>query len=91
MKLLGDDKNHIERVDQCVFSFALQAYYTGARIMWVDQSIYNGELLTLYRHHSYDEYPPFDEDFMIRPYFFDKPLERVFRPEDITQQTIDHA
>lgn len=83
LKYLGDKTSEIERVDQCVFSFILQKYFSKANIMYVDQRMYNGEYFTWYPHHSDKPFEPMDVKDFIEPFFFNKRLHNVVRPQDL--------
>lgn len=83
LKYLGDKKDGIERVDQCIFSFILQKYFNKANIMYVDQRMYNGEYFTWYPHHSDVPFAPIDVKEMTEPFFNNKRLHNVVRPQDL--------
>ncbi len=87
LKYLGDKSSGVERVDQCVFSFVLQKYFNKAKVMWIDQRMYNGEAskapFQWYPHHSDQPFKPIDVKDMKEPYFFNKRLHNVVRPQDL--------
>lgn len=83
LKYLGDKTTEIERVDQCVFSFILQKYFPKTKIMYVDQRMYQSEYFTWYPHHSDVPFEPMDVKDMIEPFFFNKRLHNVVRPQDL--------
>lgn len=85
-KYLGDGSG-IERVDQCIFSFVLQKYFNKANVMWIDQRMYNGEHsdapFTWYPHNSDTPFAPIDVKGLTEPYFFNKRLHNLVRPQDL--------
>lgn len=87
LKYVADDKSGIERVDQCVFSFVCQKYFPNARIMWVDQRMYNGVAgnapFTWYPHHSDTPFRPIEPKEMGEPYWLNKKLHNAVRPQDL--------
>lgn len=82
LKYLGDSSG-IERVDQTVFSFVLQKYFPMAKIMWVDQRMYNGEYFTWYAHNSNTPFKPIDVKDMKEPYWLNKRVHNAIRPQDL--------
>lgn len=87
LKYLGDKITEIERVDQCIYSFVLQKYFTHTSIMWVDQRMYNGQAddapFTWYPHHSTTPFAPMDVKRMIEPYWANKRVHNAIRPKDL--------
>lgn len=83
LKYLGNQREGIERVDQTVFSFVAQKYFPKAKIMWVDQRMYNGVPFQWYPHHSDQPFPPMDVKQMKEPYWLNKKLHNNLRPQDI--------
>ena len=87
LKYLGDKTSEIERVDQCIYSFVLQKYFNQAKIMWVDQRMYNSEAsnapFTWYPHHSDRPFAPMDVKDMIEPYWMNKRVHNQLRPQDL--------
>lgn len=87
LKYLGDDRTGIERVDQTVFSFVLQNYFSTAKIMFIDQRMYNGEAskapFTWYPHHSNEPFAPIDVKEMKEAYFGNKRVHNAIRPQDL--------
>lgn len=86
-KFLGNNADGIERVDQCVFSFILQKYFNTAKIMYVDQRMYNGEAskapFQWYPHNSDIPFRPMETKDMKEPYFFNKRIHNAIRPQDL--------
>lgn len=82
-KYLGDNRDEIERVDQCVFSMLCQKYFANAKIMWVDQRIYNGNPFQWYPHNSTTPFRPMDVKEMKEPYWHNKRLHNPVRPQDL--------
>ena len=86
-KYLGDRRDEIERVDQCVFSMVCQKFFPKANIMWVDQRMYNGEPsnapFAWYPHHSDQPFPPMETKDMKEPYWLNKKLHNPVRPQDL--------
>lgn len=82
-KYLGDSTDGIERVDQCIFSFVCQKYFTNAKIMWVDQRMYNGDFFSWYPHHSDQPFHPIDVKDMKEPYWNNKRQHNQIRPQDL--------
>lgn len=72
LKYLGD--GDVERCDQAVLSFILQKYFSNAKIMWVDNTIYDGRYFTWYAHNSNTPLiiPP--KPMLVAPYWNNKPL-----------------
>lgn len=87
LKYLGDKATGIERVDQTIFSFVLQKYFSTAKIMFIDQRMYNGEAynapFTWYAHHSDQPFKPIDVKEMKEAYFFNKRVHNAVRPQDL--------
>lgn len=87
LKYIGDQRDAVERVDQCIFSFILQKYFGKANVMFIDQRMYNGEAskapFQWYAHNSDQPFPPIDVKTMKEPYFFNKRLHNVVRPQDL--------
>lgn len=87
LKYLGDDRTGIERVDQTVFSFVLQKYFSTAKIMYIDQRMYNGEAsqapFTWYAHNSNTPFKPIDVKEMKEAYFGNKRVHNAIRPQDL--------
>ena len=83
LKYLGDDHTDVERVDQCIFTFVLSKYFNSAKIMYIDQRMYNGEAskapFTWYPHHSDTPFKPIDVKEMSEPYFFNKRIINVIK------------
>ena len=82
LKYLGDSTG-VERVDQCVFSFVLEKYFGGMKVMWVDQRMYNGQWFTWYAHNSNNAFKPIEAKELTEPYFFNKRLHNIVRPQDL--------
>ena len=87
LKYLGDDQTGIERVDQTIFSFVLQMYFPMAKIMYIDQRMYNGEAYNApfqwYAHHSDQPFAPIDVKMMREAYFYNKRVHNAVRPQDL--------
>lgn len=87
LKYFGDERTGIERVDQCIFSFVLQKYFSIAKIMYIDQRMYNGEHsnapFTWYPHNSDTPFKPIETKDMKEPYFFNKRVHGAVRPQDL--------
>ena len=83
LKYLGDDETGIERIDQTVYTFLLQKFFPDANIMWVDQRIYDGRILTHYVHHSNVQNWKIGVAEMIEPYFFDRRITEIVTPEQL--------
>lgn len=87
LKYLGDERTGIERVDQTVFSFVLQKYFNTAKIMYIDQRMYNGEASNApfqwYAHHSNTPFQPITTKDMTEPFFFNKRIHGAVRPQDL--------
>lgn len=87
LKYLGDKATGIERVDQTIFSFVLQKYFSTAKIMYIDQRMYNGEAsnapFTWYAHHSDQPFKPIETKDMKEAYFFNKRVHNAVRPQDL--------
>lgn len=77
------DNTGIERVDQCIASFVFQKYFSNAKIMWVDQRMYQSDFLTWYPHHSDVPFKPMDVKDMKEPYWLNKRLHNPVRPQDL--------
>ena len=77
LKYLGD--GDVERCDQAVFSFIMQKYFPNAKIMWVDNTIYDGRYMTWYAHNSNTPLiiPPSTQ--YIEPYWCNKKNENVVK------------
>ena len=73
LKYLGE-YGDVERCDQAVLSFILQKYFPNAKIMWVDNTIYDGKYFTWYAHNSDTPLiiPP--KPMLASPYWNIKPL-----------------
>jgi hypothetical protein len=82
-KYLGDSTSEIERVDQCIFSFVMQKYFGMAKIMWVDQRMYQSQFFTWYPHHSETPFTPMDVKDMKEPYWQNKRVHNQLRPQDL--------
>ena len=82
LKYLGDSSG-IERVDQTVFSFVLQKYFPMAKIMWVDQRMYQSDYFTWYAHNSNRAFAPMDVKSMREPYWNNKRYHNAVRPQDL--------
>lgn len=83
LKYLGNKSDGIHRVDQTIFSFVLQKYFGTAKILWVDQRMYNGEWFTWYAHNSFDAFTPIDVEQMKEPYWLNKRVHNALRPQDL--------
>lgn len=82
-KYLGDKTNEVERVDQVVASFILQKYFGLAKIMFVDQRMYQSDYFTWYAHNSDTPFEKMDVKDMIEPFWLNKRLHNVVRPQDL--------
>ena len=83
LKYLGNQREGIERVDQTVFSFVAQKYFGKARIMWVDQRMYQSQFFTWYDHNSNTPFAPMDVKTFIEPHWQNKRVHNVVRPQDL--------
>lgn len=83
LKYLGDKETGIERVDQTIFSFICQKYFGMAKIMFVDQRMYQSEYFTWYPHKSDVPFAKMDVKDMTEPYWCNKRLHNVVRPQDL--------
>lgn len=83
LKMLGDKSTGIERVDQCIYSFALQKYFGNANILWVDQRMYQSKFFQWYPHHSNTPFQPMDVKDMREPYWMNKRQHNTLRPQDL--------
>ena len=83
LKYLGDKESAIERVDQTIFSFICQKYFGMANIMFVDQRMYQSEYFTWYLHKSNTPFAKMDVKDMTEPYWCNKRLHNVVRPQDL--------
>ena len=82
-KYFGDRNTEVERVDQIIASFVIQKYFSGARIMFVDQRMYQSDYFTWYAHNSDIPFKPMDVKQMIEPYWLNKRLHNTVRPQDL--------
>lgn len=82
-KYLGAKTDGIERVDQVIASFIIQKYFGLAKIMFVDQRMYQSDYFTWYAHNSNTPFKPMDVKQMTEPYWNNKRLHNVVRPTDI--------
>ena len=82
LRLMGDEKTGIERVDQTMFSFVCQRYYPNMNILWVNETMFHGRFLTLYQHKTHimrgmispNSYPP--------AYFNNVKIDKVLSQDD---------
>lgn len=77
------DKDEIERVDQVIASFVMQKYFTAAKIMFVDQRMYQSDYFTWYPHNSNQPFEKMDVKDMTEPFWLNKRLHNVVRPQDL--------
>ncbi len=77
------EKGDVERVDQIIASFVLQKYFNAAKIMWVDQRMYQSDYFQWYPHKSTTPFTKMDVKDMKEPYWLGKRLHNVVRPQDI--------
>ena len=72
LKYLGEDETHIERLDQTIFSFVLNKFFSNAKIMCVGEDlITHSSLLQWYIHKTSFEIPYKNN---IQPFLFNKPI-----------------
>lgn len=81
MRMLGDEKDKIERLDQTIYGFVIQKFFPDIKLMWVNQYLYDGNYFTWYLHKS-DTPQHLGRNYkLIEPYFFDKKVEKIFNLE----------
>lgn len=83
LKYLGNKTDGIHRVDQTIFSFVAQKYFNRAKILWVDQRMYQSQFFQWYHHHSDTPFAPMDVKTMIEPYWMNKREHNQLRPQDL--------
>ena len=83
LKYLGDRSSGIERVDQCIYSFVVQKYFGKAKILWVDQRMYQSQFFQWYPHHSDTPFAPMDVKKFIEPFWMNKRIHNQLRPQDL--------
>ena len=82
LKLLGDEKTGIERIDQTMFSFVCQKYYPNVKILWVNETMFHGKYLTLYQHNQNTPRGLTPAEYYPEPYFNNKKINTVLSQED---------
>ena len=82
-KYFGDKDTQIERVDQIVASFVLQKYFGMSHIMFVDQRMVQSDYFTWYAHNSDTPFTKIEPKQMIEPFWLNKRLHNVVRPQDL--------
>ena len=68
-----EDERGIERLDQTIFSFVINTYFSNMKIMPIGQDIFEGSLMSWYGHNSWNKVPYIKKD-VIAPYMFNKPV-----------------
>lgn len=79
----GTPREGIERVDQCIFSFVMQKWFSNTKIMFVDQRMYQSDYFTWYPHYSDTPFAKMDVKQMNEPFWLNKRLHNVVRPQDL--------
>jgi len=82
-KYFGDKNSQIERVDQITASYVIQKYFGMAKIMFVDQRMIQSDYMTWYAHNSNQAFNPIEPKQMTEPYWLNKRLHNVVRPQDL--------
>lgn len=83
LKYLGNQSDGIHRIDQTIFSYLAQKYFTTMAIMWVDQRLFNGKFFTWYKHGSNEAYQPIQPQQLCEPYWLNKKCHNALRPQDL--------
>lgn len=73
--LLIKDDGHFTRLDQTIFTALITSQYNNLKWLFIDDEIFNGDYLAMYKHGEYNQQLFFDPTTFLKPFFNNREVE----------------
>ena len=82
LKYLAPADKQVERLDQTIFSFIINKYFSDIKIMWWDERLFFSQFIQFYHHNTNTPREFTSVKDLCKPFAFNKPYHGQYRPED---------